>query len=107
MIDIWMLFAMTIPFLEVVIHTTNELLKKRQPAPRGLVGVIKVSPNDNMEDETALKKDAAMRLTCRLLLPIISVIFTTTFWVAGFLKPYFSDENQDLNKSDCLSLDLI
>ena len=28
MIDIWMLFTMTVPFLEVVMHTTNEAFKQ-------------------------------------------------------------------------------
>ena len=28
MIDIWMLFTMTVPFLEVVLHTKNEVLNR-------------------------------------------------------------------------------
>ena len=28
MIDIWMLFTMTVPFLEVVLHTANEVFKQ-------------------------------------------------------------------------------
>ena len=32
MIDIWMLFTMTVPFLEVVLHTVKEVFKKSKPA---------------------------------------------------------------------------
>ena len=33
MIDIWMLFTMTVPFLEVVLHTTKEVFKKSGATP--------------------------------------------------------------------------
>merc|ERR1719422_1991090 len=46
MIDIWMLFTMMIPFLEVVLHTTNEVFERQ-----GQMAVVKVKPVNKMEDE--------------------------------------------------------
>ena len=109
MIDIWMLFTMTIPFLEVVIHTANEIMKKTVPGLERRVGVIKVKSDDNSEEEIEPKKGTiTMRLTSRVLLPTISLIFTIIFWVAGFVKPFFASATTPyINKSDCLSIDLI
>ena len=53
MIDIWMLFTMTIPFLEVIMHTTNEVFK-RPPVLDKRVGVVKVKSAEEqveMEEE--------------------------------------------------------
>ena len=108
MIDIWMLFTMTIPFLEVVIHTANEIMKKTVYGPERKVGIINVKSDDNLEEEIAPKKGTIiMRLTSRVLLPTISLIFTIIFWVAGFVKPFFASATTYINKSDCLSIDLI
>ena len=109
MIDIWMLFTMTIPFLEVVIHTANEIMKKTVYGPERKVGIINVKSDDNLEEEIAPKKGTIiMRLTSRVLLPTISLIFTIIFWVAGFVKPFFANATTShINKSDCLSIDLI
>ena len=55
MIDIWMLFTMTVPFLEVVCHTSNEVFKKSRAAfPSCLnkrVGVVTVEPAEDQEGE--------------------------------------------------------
>merc|ERR1712155_192070 len=52
MIDIWMLFTMTVPFLEVVLHTTKEVFKKSKVAPaclNKLVDVVNVKPAEDQE----------------------------------------------------------
>ena len=52
MIDIWMLFIMIVPFLEVVLHTTNEMFKKskaNQLFPKKRVNVVTVQPAENQE----------------------------------------------------------
>ena len=48
MIDIWMLFTMTVPFLEVVLHTANEVFKapefSRVSVVRSTVSLQRPSP---------------------------------------------------------------
>ena len=47
MIDIWMLFTMTVPFLELVFHTSNMMFKKSRATPPCLnkqVGVVPPPP---------------------------------------------------------------
>ena len=34
MIDIWMIFTMSVPFIEVGLHAGYEVLKRRQCSPR-------------------------------------------------------------------------
>ena len=114
MIDIWMLFTMTVPFLEVVLHTTNEVFKQPNTIHLGLdkrVDVVKVkSAKDQEEDEmakmNASMSSAVLRLTFRLLLPIGSLIFTVNFWVVGLIASNSSADIQDPNMTDCLTVDL-
>ena len=37
MIDIWMIFTMSVPFIEVGLHAGYEVLKRRQCSPRRVV----------------------------------------------------------------------
>ena len=110
MIDIWMLFTMTIPFLEVVLHTLHEVFKRPStfhivPEPR--VDVLKVQS----EEEEVAKKNNSMKMTKvtsamgSLMLPICSLVFTITFWAVGIIKSYSSADVQDSNMSDCLTID--
>ena len=106
MIDIWMLFTMTIPFLEVALHTINEV----QSHP-GHMAVVKVKPVNKMEDEeipetSTGKKSKLLRLSGRLVLPVGSLVFTLTFWVVGLIKSCFSGYHQDADMFDCLVFDL-
>ena len=110
MIDIWMLFTMTIPFLEVVLHTTNEYKNKTKShiVPETRVDVVKVTSGEENEDT---KTNNTMKLTLsmvmgNLMLPICSLIFTLIFWAVGIIKSYSSGDAQDSNMSDCLTTDL-
>ena len=113
MIDIWMLFTMTIPFLEVVMHTTNELFK-RPPVLDKRVGVVKVSSAEEqveMEEEEECQTNnkicfPLVRMASRMMLPICSLIFTLIFWVVGIIRSYSSGAAQDQNMTDCLTKDL-
>ena len=114
MIDIWMLFTMTIPFLEVVMHTTNEVFK-RPPVLDKRVGVVKVKPAEEeqveMEEEEECKTNnmisvPLVRMASRMMLPIFSLIFTLIFWVVGIIRSYSSGDAQDPNMTDCLTKDL-
>ena len=106
MIDIWMLFTMTIPFLEVVLHTTNEVFERP-----GQIGVVKVKPVNKMEDEgipetSPGKKSKLLRLVGRLVLPVGSLVFTLTFWLVGLVKSFSSGYPQDTDMFDCLAYDI-
>ena len=101
---------MTIPFLEVVLHTAHEVFKRPStfhivPEPR--VDVLKVQS----EEEEVAKKNNSMKMTkvaCAmgsLMLPICSLVFTITFWAVGIIKSYSSADVQDSNMSDCLTID--
>ena len=105
MIDIWMLFTMTVPFLEVVYHTTNEVF--RQPVKQG--DVVRVAPQHEFEEEatptTNINEKSAMQLTHQLMLPIGSLIFSLIFWVVGLIQSLFSDNPPASTMSDCLNID--
>ena len=114
MIDIWMLFTMTIPFLEVVMHTTNEVFK-RPPVLDKRVGVVKVSSAEEQvemeEEEEECKTNNKMssslvKMASRMMLPVCSLIFTLIFWVVGIIQSYSSGAAQDPNMTDCLTKDL-
>ena len=110
MIDIWMLFTMTVPFLEVVLHTTNEVFK-RPPGPDKQVAVVRVKPAEQNEEEEEPKASSRVssklvRLMSRLILPISSLIFALTFWTVGLVASFSSGAIQDPTMTDCLTLDL-
>ena len=101
MVDIWMLFTMTIPFLEVVYHTSNEMFKQSD--------VVRVTPH-NWSDEDEMTnnnmKVALLKMIKRLVLPISSLLFTLIFWIVGLVASYYSGGSQDSNMSDCLVIEL-
>ena len=115
MIDIWMLFTMTIPFLEVIMHTTNEVFK-RPPVLDKRVGVVKVKPAEEEQVEVEEEREeckinnkicfSLVRMASRMMLPICSLIFTLIFWVVGIIRSYSSSAAQDQNMTDCLTKDL-
>ena len=101
MVDIWMLFTMTIPFLEVVYHTSNEISKHSD--------VIRVTPqNLSLEDVLPNNNTKAVlwMTTKRLVLPISSLLFTLIFWIVGLIASYYSGDTEDFNMYDCLIIDL-
>ena len=113
MIDIWMLFTMTVPFLVVVLLTTHEVLKRPDTINFGLdkrVDVVRVKSAEEQEEEEAIPKTNnnmnIVRLTGRVLLPIGSLLFTVMFWVVGLTASYSSAAIQDPNMTDCLTVDL-
>ena len=101
MVDIWMLFTMTIPFLEVVYHTSNEMSKQSdviRVTPQNL-SLEEVLPNNNT-------KAVVWKTIKRLVLPISSLLFTLIFWIVGLIVSYTSAGTEDSNVSDCLMIDL-
>ena len=101
MVDIWMLFTMTIPFLEVVYHTSNEMSKQSD--------VIRVTPQNLSLEEVLTNNNTKTVLWMtikRLVLPISSLLFTLIFWIVGLIVSYTSAGTEDSNVSDCLMIDL-
>ena len=113
MIDIWMLFTMTIPFLEVVLHTTNEVFLQSDfglSRHKGQMGVVRVKPvgklsAEDMPETRTSTSSTIMRLAGNLLLPIVALIFTLAFWIVGLIKSYSSASTQGPNMFDCIDFD--
>ena len=92
---------MTIPFLEVVYHTSNEMSKQSN--------VIRVTPQNLPLEEVLLNSNtkAVLWMTIKgLVLPISSLLFTLTFWIVGLAASFFSGANEDSNMYHCLVIDL-
>ena len=89
MIDIWMLFTLTVPFLEVVLHTMNEVFKKSTSTSicqNNRVDVVNVKPAEDQEVMEATKNGSnILNLITSLMLPVISLIFAFVFWTLGFV----------------------
>ena len=113
MIDIWMLFTMTVPFLEVILYTADELFKRPRATHEKRVDVIRVksAKEQKMEEVLPTKTVNSMnstlvKMTVRLLLPVGSLIFTIIFWVVGLIASYSPGAVEDHNMTDCLAIDL-
>ena len=108
MIDIWMLFTMTVPFLEVVLHTTKEVFKKSISAHSCLntpVNVVNVKPAEDQEMVGEVKNDNnILNLIGSLMLPVISLIFAFIFWTVGVIASYSDGNNTNLNMTECLAI---
>ena len=107
MIDIWMLFTMTVPFLEVALHTFTEVMGRpgmAQFSPDGRVSQVK--PVEKLEMEVPQPKvlPAWVGVVGRLLLPIISILFTATFWTVGLVVSFLPTTQQDKDMADCLNI---
>ena len=105
MIDIWMLFTMTVPFLEVTLHTCTEVMRRRglpQFLPDGRVDQVKAV--DHLLQPQLLP--AWVAVVGRLLLPTISSVFIAVFWMVGLTVSYWPNNPQDTNMTDCSIIDL-
>ena len=107
---------MTIPFLEVVLHTTNEVSKRpraSQVALASKVNLIEVKSASNGEEEKQEEegntstsiRPTLIKLMGNLMLPIASFVFTVIFWVVGFIQSLSSADIQHFNLSDCKIID--
>ena len=109
MIDIWMLFTMTVPFLEVVLHTSKEMFKKSRATQLSFlkkrVDVVNVKPAEDQEVMEATKNGSnILNLITSLMLPVISLIFAFVFWTVGLVASYSDGANTDPNMTECLAI---
>ena len=105
MIDIWMLFTMIVPFLEVIHQTTIEVFTKSRAAPPFLnqrVDVINVKPGK--EDQEVKTGNNIFNWIASILLPVSSLIFAFVFWTVGIIASYSDGNNTNHNMTECLSV---
>ena len=96
---------MTIPFLEVVLHTTNEDLVSEGKTTVVIVQPVNNSEGDEEVPETS-SKSTMLKLAGRLIWPISALMFTTTFWIVGLIESYSFGSTRGPDMFDCLVLDL-
>ena len=91
MIDIWMLFTMTVPFLEVVLQTFTEVMKRRSRSPM----------------EAIAQRGCGTWVTTAgsLTLPIASLVFSIVFWTVGLIVSHSPTSQQDPNMVDCHTIE--
>ena len=108
MIDIWMLFTMTVPFLEVVFHTTNEAFRNSRVLPSCLnkqVDVVIVKPAEDQEVVEEVKTDnKTINSIASLMLPVCTLIFAFVFWIVGLIASYSNGNSTDHNMTECLAV---
>lgn len=98
MIEIWMIFTMIFPFIEVALHTCKEGIKINLQG----VNVKQVVPGNSITaiaSEKKWNKEPSKRFLCKKLnllnfisdwiLPISSMIFITIFWTLGLIENFF------------------
>ena len=108
MIDIWMLFTMTVPFLEVVLHTAKEVFKKSKPAHACLskrVDMVKVKPADEDQEVVEVKTgNNILNSVVSLMLPVSSAAFALIFWTVGLVVSYSDVRDTYVNMTECLAV---
>ena len=102
---------MTVPFLEVVLHTINKISKQpgAEVAHFGAnkqVGLVMVESASTLEEEMPIINTSKVKMAGRLVLPVGSVFFCVVFWVVGLIQSYSSADGQNPNKTDCLTIDI-
>ena len=109
MIDIWMLFTMTVPFLEVVLHTAKEVFKKSKPAHACLskpVDMVKVKPAEDDQEvvEEVKTGNNILNSVVSLMLPVSSAAFALSFWTVGLVASYSDVRDTHVNMTECLAV---
>ena len=97
-----MLFTMIVSFLEVALHTCTEEMKR----PNGRVHQVKPANPLRLMLAEPWVLPVWLGVASRLLLPVMSLLFTTTFWTVGLIASFYLNSQQDPNMTDCLSIEL-
>lgn len=93
MIDIWFIFTLFVPFLEVILHTKMETIKQEiediQKKPNGTWSQNQVEHNGIVEIKGRKTKNLnRLRIIATYGLPILTAIFLLLFFVIGFLLAF-------------------
>ena len=90
LIDIWLLYGLTLPFLGFILSCLEEIYKE----PASPVTVTKVKPVGLLEsDKTRNGKQARVQKLGRVVLPITTVIFIF-FYIIYAVYSYFNPQLQ-------------
>ena len=106
MIDVWMLFTMTVPFLEVVLHTCTEVMKRRKGPYAVQENQVKPEQEDQVVVAILYNELAWVGVMGRTLVPIFSTVFTIIFWTVGLVVSYWPRTKHDPNMSNCANINL-
>ena len=108
MIDIWMIFTMTVPFLEVVLHTTENTFKHPRASLVVPESMVRVRSENEKEKEEATTKDRTQMSKLKgIKVPICALVFIVIFWAVGLVHSYSAFHVPDeFNTSSCLFIDL-
>ena len=86
MVDIWFTFIMTIPFMEVILHTTKDQLRTKSEVLSN-----EVTPFDSKFTDKNLNILTKLRIyenIGKYFLPITFVVFSTIFFSIGMCLKY-------------------
>ena len=106
MIDIWMLFTMIVPFLEVIHHTTIEMFKRSTPTCLNKqVDVVNVKPAEDEEVVEEVKTgNNILNSVVSLMLPVSSAAFALIFWTVGLVASYSDVRDTHQEMTECLAV---
>ena len=111
MIDIWMIFTMTIPFIEVSLHAFAEQSKRRHlKVGEDLVQVTPAAGSHPLQRKPATHSPTLGLVNHYLLyfFPLLSLVSAVGFWVNGLLNYYSPKMYQPMyhpSMNSCLSVD--
>ena len=106
MIDIWMIFTMSVPFIEVGLHAGYEVVKHCLCSPRTVSpGVVKTTKQRNSLP-LWVNLFSLFSGPLQLLLPTLTILFCATFWIVGLFSFYLPNIDQNLQMSNCLGHDI-
>ena len=89
----------------------NKRTSKIVPETRVDVLEVKSREEDEEPNDEEAKKSNIMNLALSMVmgnlkLPILSLLFTLIFWTVGIIHAYSSGDVLDVNKAECLTIDL-
>ena len=106
MIDIWLLFSLMKPFVDIIINTyienvrgESEALKKKEVVYDGNKSAWDKNSEKQVKDVVKFPENGVLRnysktienckYFSRVLYPIFCILFTVLFWIIGLFKYYF------------------
>ena len=118
MVDIWMIFNLIIPFVEVLLHVYKETFfgteeEDDEMRSKPKTNIVQVESNENKEENVEMeiqvlinlstghfkisffqdikisRKPTSVEIVSRIVNPLVIVSFAVIYWVLGFVK-YFN-----------------
>ena len=89
LIDIWLLHGLVMPMVVFIVLAANELISSktvRTKSSRVSNSAIVVAPKNQDYEESHVRKMKTCMLVCKALIPITSVIFTSTFFCVCLIR---------------------